>query len=349
MSDIHKNLLIVGAGLAGQSLAIHCQRAGLHVTLVDNGVNHSSRIAAGLINPLVFRRMTKSWRVDEFIPYLKEFYNSVEAESGQSFFHDLTIRRMFSNQHERELWLDKQEREEFQNYMARTTSEDDNYDKVINNFGSGRVKNAAWVDTATFLDEGRQLIGREGVILNEEFHYNDLDHLTYKGVTYSDVIFCEGYLGKRNPWFGDLPLNQTKGDTLDIRSAHIPQDESVNRKCFVLPKGDHLFKVGSTYEWNNDDPTPNEKGKKEILEKLSYLTNEELEVVEHAAGVRPTTYDRRPLMGAHPEHPHYHIFNGLGTKGYMIAPLMAKEYTEYLLGRAPLHKEVNISRTYSNR
>ena len=339
-----KHFLIVGAGLAGQSVAIHLLRAGQKVSVVDNGVNHSSIIAAGMVNPLVFRRMTKSWRVDEFTPYLKEFYQSIENICGKPVFRPITIRRMFSNEHERELWLDKQEREEFQSYMEKVTQEDIDFNKVINNFGSGRVKNAGWVNTDVFLNECKNIIRKDGEIIELQFEYKDLDHLTYQGEEYSDIIFCEGYMGKYNPWFGHLPLNQTKGDTLDIRSKQIPENESVNRKCFVLPLGENRFKVGSTYQWHTSDPTPNEEGKNAILEKLSFLIDEEFEILDHSAGVRPTTYDRRPLIGSHPEHPNYHIFNGLGTKGYMLAPLLAKEFCDYLLLEKPLHKEVNISR-----
>lgn len=345
-----KKILIVGAGLSGLCLARHFQHEDWKVTLVDNGVNHSSAVAAGMINPIVFRRMNKSWRVDEFNPYLKDFYNGIADECGKTIYRPITIRRMFSNQHERDLWLDKQEREEYTNYLSKTTPEDDNFNKVINNFGSGRVKNSGWVDTATFLEETKSLIQKNGgAIINESFEYKDLHHLDYKGQIYTDVVFCEGYLGKHNPWFGELPLNQTKGDTLDIRSKKIPENESVNRKCFILPLGDQCFKVGSTYHWHNDDPTPTEEGKQMILEKMSYLVDEEFEILDHAAGVRPTTYDRRPLIGTHPEHVNYHIFNGLGTKGYMLAPLLAKEFTTYLKGTGELNPEVNITRVYPGR
>jgi glycine/D-amino acid oxidase-like deaminating enzyme len=345
-----KNILIVGAGLSGLCLARHFLEEKWRVTLVDNGVNHSSAIAAGMVNPLVFRRMNKSWRVDEFSPYLKDFYDKIENECGKPIYRPITIRRMFSNEHERELWLDKQEQEDYANYMTKTTPKDDAFDKVINNFGSGRVKNAGWVDTAVFLAETKKLIKKNGgQLIDESFDYKDLHHLSYNDVEYSDVVFCEGYLGKHNPWFGDLPLNQTKGDTLDIRSEKIPEDESVNRKCFILPLGNKTFKVGSTYHWHNDDPTPTEEGKNMILDKMSYLVDEEFEILDHAAGVRPTTYDRRPLIGTHPEHPYYHIFNGLGTKGYMLAPLLCKEFTDYLKGEGELNEEVNISRVYPGR
>lgn len=90
-----QKILVVGGGLAGSSLSFQLSRMGCKVTLIDSGVNVSSRVAAGMINPLVFRRMTKSWRVDEFIPYAVDFYQSIEQLTNSSFFHPVTIRRFF--------------------------------------------------------------------------------------------------------------------------------------------------------------------------------------------------------------------------------------------------------------
>ena len=148
----------------------------------------------------------------------------------------------------------------------------------------------------------------------------------------------------KNPWFKHLPVGQTKGDVLTIKSSMLPEDESVNRKCFVLPLGNHEFRTGSTYEWDSVDLTPSMEAKKEILEHLSYLTKKEPEVINHDTGIRPTSLDRRPIFGTHPSHEHYHIFNGLGAKGFMICPLLSDEFSEYLLSNVPLSKEVDLKR-----
>lgn len=336
--------LIVGAGLSGVLVSFHLIQKGAKVTLVDKGVNHSSAIAAGMINPLVFRHMTKGWRVDDCIPYLHEFYPELEKVTGASFFHPIQIRRMFSSERGRDLWLKKQLREDFAPYMHEITKEDDAYDQVKNDFGSARLKQAAYVDTAVFLSEMKKWIAENAEFFEKDFDYHLLQGTKYEGVNYDHIIFCEGYLGVHNPWFGYLPLNQTKGETLNIESTAIPQDESVNRKCFILPLGNHQFKVGSTYVWHTATTNPTEEGKNEILQKMSYLTDAPLKVVGHAAGVRPTVDDRRPLIGTHADHPNYHIFNGLGTKGYLLAPLLSNEFVDYLVDGQELLAEVDIRR-----
>ena len=41
------------------------------------------------------------------------------------------------------------------------------------------------------------------------------------------------------------------------------------------------------------------------------------------------------------------IFNGLGTKGYMIGPLLAKEFVDYLLEGNELDQEVKLERFFN--
>jgi glycine/D-amino acid oxidase-like deaminating enzyme len=195
----------------------------------------------------------------------------------------------------------------------------------------------------------KKWIQEKGTLITQQPDYSALNGTSFNGVAYDDVIFCEGYLGKENPWFGSLPLNQTKGETLTIKSDGIPEDESVNRKCFILPLGNQQFKVGSTYEWHTSTLNTTEKGREEILEKAAYLTNAKIEVIDQAVGIRPTVIDRRPLIGTHPEHKNYHIFNGLGTKGYMLAPTLSREFIAYLLDGTALDAEVNIDRFASNK
>lgn len=338
------HFLIVGAGLAGTCLSLHLLRSGARVTLVDSGVNHSSLIAAGMINPLVFRRMTKSWRIDEFMPYLTSFYRSVETESRTSFFHPVRIRRLFSHEQERDFWLKKQDLPDFEPYMEKHAPEDDAYSGTPNTWGSGRVKQAAYVDVHRFLPAIKALVAQEGTLLNTTLSYTEIEGAQFRETEYDGIVFCEGYLGKNNPWFRHLPLGQTKGETLLIRTPELPETESLNRKCFVLPLGDHRFKVGATYQWNDSSLNTTEEGREVLLEKLRSIYPKEPEILLQEAGVRPTTADRRPLMGTHNEFPKYHIFNGLGTKGYMTAPLLSREFCDYLLHGTPLHPEVCITR-----
>jgi glycine/D-amino acid oxidase-like deaminating enzyme len=340
------NALIVGGGIAGISTAIQLIKRGVSVTLVDPGVNQSTAVAAGLINPIVFRRTTKSWRADDFIPYLKGFYQELEIESQTKFFHPLKIRRVFSSNQERNDWKKKQVRVDYQQFLEQINTPDDNYNLVACPFGSARLANCFWVNSLEFMRGGKSFIEKKGTWKNEPFQFPlyDASSKTYLGETYTCVIFCEGYQVKNNPLFNSLAISPTKGQVLTIESPLIPEDESLNRKCFILPLGENRFKIGSTYEWENSDNSITEEGKQLILENLRVLIEETPHVIGQEAGIRPTTIDRRPFIGEHTSFKGNYIFNGLGTKGYMIAPLLSQELTALLLDGIELDPEVAVYR-----
>jgi len=105
-----------------------------------------------------------------------------------------------------------------------------------------------------------------------------------------------------------------------------------------------MFRVGSTYEWGTTDPNPTQDKRLDLEEKLRNILQVPFTVVLHEAGVRPTVLDRRPLIGLHPRHQALGIFNGLGTKGVLMAPLQAKEFVSFLLDGASLSPEASIQR-----
>lgn len=325
------------------TLAMHLIERGQAVSIIDSGENHSSAVAAGLINPVVFRRMAKSWRVDDFLPYALDFYKKLENATGITVFNPIRIRRLFSHQQERDFWLRYQNDPGYMDYLEPLNSDDDAYHKAINQYGTGRVKGGGICHPEAFMQAGNQLLSATAIYLKGEFYHEQLNHTTYQGVRYTDIVFCEGYRLVDNPWFKQLPLIQTKGEMLIIQ-ADLPRDESLNRKCFILPQADQTFRVGSTYMWHTADLNPSERGKDMILENLAYVTNQEIEIIDQQVGIRPTTHDRRPFIGSHPEIKSYHLFNGMGTKGYLNAPLLAKEFVGHLLDGIALDSEVSINR-----
>jgi len=60
--------------------------------------------------------------------------------------------------------------------------------------------------------------------------------------------------------------------------------------------------------------------------------------------MRPTTPDRKPILGVHPQHAQAVVFNGLGTKGVSLAPYFSGVLAEALENDAPINKEVDIDR-----
>lgn len=339
-------ILIVGAGLAGYTAAHHLLAHRAEITIIDSGKNVSSSVAAGIINPIVFRRTTLSWRLKELLEFGYPFYQNLEQKLNASFFHQIPIRRLFSHEQEREAWEKRQTQEDFQPYLKTLSDEDLNFPMEQNTFGTGVVLQAATIDSKVFLKANKAFFEEKGILETALFDYSKLDPSegTYEGKTYDYVLFCEGKDGLYNPYFSYLPLTQTKGEILTINLENLSQKESLNRKCFLMPQPNGTWKTGSNYVWDIDDSQPTESAKQEILKNLESITSKKPEIVLHEAGVRPTVDDRRPLLGKHPEFPKLAIANGLGAKGFMTAPLVVKELIEHMLTDSFLHPEATIHR-----
>lgn len=341
-----KKILIVGAGLAGICVARRLHEKQFNFKIIDQGTNESSQVAAGIINPLVFRRTTKSWRVDEFLPVAVDFYTNLSRCWGNNYYEPIPIRRAFSHQQEKETWLERQNWGDYVPYMKTIDEKDDNFTGVKNTFGTGVVLQAAYIRTTEFLNDAKSWFSKNKLLLEKTFKYEDLNPVEgiFEGEKYDFIIFCEGYRGIDNPFFNYLPLEATKGEILTVESEEITNEELLNRKCFILPLGENQFKVGATYTWRSPNTDLTSAARDLLFDQANTLVEAKMKIIDHQAGVRPTVLDRRPLLGTHPVYPKLKIFNGLGAKGYMMAPLLSQEFVTSLESISFLNQEVDIAR-----
>ena len=146
-----------------------------------------------------------------------------------------------------------------------------------------------------------------------------------------------------NPFFNYLPHNFCKGEIIIVESPDFP-NKLINKGCFVYPLGKHRFIVGSSYNHQNLDYKCTVDGKNELLKKVATLGDFEFKIIDQKAGVRPTTKDRRPLIGKHPTFENMYIFNGLGSKGVMLAPFLSAQLIDSILTGSTIDPEADISR-----
>lgn len=346
------NYIIVGQGLAGTILAHTLLNQNKTITVIDSPhLSKTSKVAAGLYNPIVFKRLVKSWLAEELLDLMDEFYPKAEELLNAKFYLKKKIVKPFSEEHEKVLWL-KKTGEDIGKYLSKTIETGFLTDVIHNPIGTGEVIKAGNIDTNVFLDKSRDYFKANNILLEEEINYDLLtiseNSVNYKGTTANKLIFCEGHKATSNPYFNWLPFKLTKGETLIVRIPELHQQNAdskvLNKGVFILPLGDGLYKAGATYEWEDLTETPTEKGKLFLIEQLRKLLKVPFEIIDHQAGIRPTVKDRRPLIGLHPDYPSLGVFNGLGTKGVMLAPYFAKQFADYLESGIPMNKEVNIER-----
>jgi glycine/D-amino acid oxidase-like deaminating enzyme len=330
---------IVGAGLAGTVLAWQFLKRNIPFSLIDAGENQSTTTAAGVVNPIVFKRLTKSWKADELLPYAGGFYTELEDKLGIELLLRKNLLRIFASVEEENNWSVKEGDDRFTTYLDRP----DNLEitGVNQQYGAGLVKTIGHLKTTIFLEESHRYFQSLGYLVEKRsFDYDEVD-------ANKQYIFCEGVAVQNNPYFTFLPLKPTHGEVLIIRSTTLKVNHIVNGNMFIQPLENDLFKLGATYNWELNEPICTEEGKADLLERFEQFVDCEYEVVDQLAGIRPTVKDRRPLIGSHPQKENLHVFNGMGTKGVMIAPFFANQFADALLGVAPLDKEVDIRRFWT--
>ncbi len=342
------DFLIVGQGIAGSVMAITLIEKGYTVCVIDKpNLSLSSKVAAGIWNPVVFKRLAKSWLADEVVPELEKFYSSFENTSNTSFLFRRHIIKPFTETQEQQFWIKKAESDntflDKEVYSNLSISEND----VIESYS--KVLLAGNIDLRVFLNEVQVYLKQKNALVEEQFEYHDLifneEKITYKSIESKQIIFCEGYLISENPLFNFIPLKPAKGEILTIECKELELTTDIlNKGIFILPLGNHQFKIGATYEWQELNDTPTDKRKLELETKLQAVLHIPYTIINHEAGVRPSVIDRRPVIGKHPIHKNCFVFNGFGTKAVMLAPYFANQLCDFIQFNKPLHPEVNCSR-----
>jgi glycine oxidase len=345
------DFIVVGRGLAASVIAHALHKKQLTFKII--GLPHLSRsslVAAGIWNPIVFKRLTKSWLADQTIPFLNEFYKSCEDLSGEKFITQRNLVKPFAEEQEKQLWQ-KKAKNELADFLDETiyTNTGTAFNGCLIPRQYGLVKQAGSIDLPVFLKASDAVF--KDVLVSEEFNFDALkieeDKILYKNIASKNIIFCEGHLVKNNPYFNWVPLKPVKGEVLSLQSAELVLNNSVlNKNGFIMDLGKNTYKAGATYEWSDLEETPTVKGLEELELKLKQLISSPYDVLIHEAGIRPSSIDRRPITGPHPNFKNLFIFNGLGTKGVMLAPYFANNFVNFYLQKQALNAETDVKRFY---
>ncbi|MGZ9734204.1 NAD(P)/FAD-dependent oxidoreductase [Flavobacterium sp. GNP002] len=339
--------LIVGSGLAGISFAEVALRNDKSILVLDNNSQNSSKIAGGLYNPVILKRFSEVWQAQEQLAIMNEFYTFLEEKLNCKIDFKSPILRKFFSVEEQNNWFTASDKVALAPFLS-TQLISKKYVGIDSPYGYGEVLQTGYVDTALLLNKYREYLKENNLFQEEAFDYDDLqiesDGVRYKDIHAKHIIFAEGFGMHANPYFNQLPLDGTKGELFIIKAPKLDLDVIVNTSVFILPLGNDLFKVGATYNWKDKTDLPTEEGKTELVTRIKEIISCDFEIIEHFAGVRPTVKDRRPLVGTHQNYELIHILNGLGTRGVMLGPAMAKALFENIENQVPLNKEIDINR-----
>jgi glycine oxidase len=345
------DFIIVGSGLAGIAFADTALLHGKSIVVFDNASQTSSKVAAGLYNPVILKRFTAIYQAQHQLDVMEEFYRRVESRLEAQLIYPMPTLRKFFSAEEQNNWFAASDKPGLSDFLS-TRIISRNYAGIESPFGYGEVLQTGYVNTSLLVRLYKEFLSSTDSLISTQFDHSKLsispDRIQYEGVSARRIVFAEGFGMHSNPLFNYLPLDGTKGELLVIKAPGLGLDVIVNTNVFILPLGDGLFKVGATYNWTDKTEAPTHEGQLELIARIREIITCDFEIVEHLAGVRPTVKDRKPLIGTHHLHKNVHLLNGLGTRGVMLGPAMAAELFEHIETGNALPKEIDIKRFTSS-
>ena len=339
--------IIVGCGLAGIAFCEQLKANNKTFIVYDNNSQFSSTVAGGLYNPVVLKRFTPVWKSNEQLELAIPTYNAIEQELNITLDYKIPVYRLFNSIEEQNNWFTASDKNNLSKWLS-TSMVKNNNPFIDAPYGFGEVLNTGRIDSNTLIKAYKENLRNSGKFIEETFKYDELiikeDTVKLNEISANNVVFAEGFGIKSNPFFKYLPLKGTKGELLVINAPDLKIDFVLKSSVFLIPLGENNYIVGSTYNWTDKSNSTTKEARQELLEKLSSFINCEFQVIEQVAGIRPTVIDRRPLVGNHQKFKNLFVLNGLGTRGVMIAPYIAKQLYNYIENDYELESEIDIRR-----
>lgn len=340
--------IIVGLGIAGISFCEQLRKNHKTFIVFDPELDAATTVAGGVINPTVLKRFTAVWNVHQFLPPAFPFYQAISERLEIPFVETTELHRIFNSVEEQNNWMVASDSHRLSPFLSSELI-DNNNPSIEAPFGFGAVQEVFRIDTPSLTKAYREELLQADALVPEAFEHAMLeDHGSY--FRYGDhqarkVVFAEGSGVVYNPFFKMNCLIPKKGEYIWVKAPQLRLKSILKGSLFVIPQGDDQYKVGATFDHHGTEPTITEQGRQELEEGLRKIVNSPFEVVDQVAGMRPTVKDRRPLLGSL-EHERIYFFNGLGTRGLLMAPLLSKLLYEFTENNKPLANDINIKRYF---
>ncbi len=339
--------IVVGFGLSGLSFVEQLEYHGKSYKVYENYSQKSSRVAGGLFNPVILKRFTLAWQGCKHIEEAVPFYKNIEAKLQQSFVTRLPILRRFNSIEEQNAWFEACDKPFLNRFLSLDLIRNTNPALDIP-YQFGKVEHTGRVNIEEMLSSYVRYLKTNNNFVNASFEYNKVivkeDGVEYDGIKAKNIVFAEGFGVKSNPFFKYLPLYGNKGEYILIKSKALKLQEAIKSSIFIIPLREDVYKVGATYNDQDKSSEVTKAAREELREKLERFMHVEYEIIDQVAGIRPTVKDRKPLIGTHPEYQNIHILNGLGSRGILISPTVAKELYMSIEQRISLDQEIDIRR-----
>lgn len=333
--------IIVGDGYAGMFFAHRLIMAGKKFRLFSSGEKGASHVSAGIINPVVLKKFTTFWKAQEQIDMLKSTLSEISEFTGEDYFINEPVHRIFHDENERNLWLKKSETQDLKPFLSPDFEQ---LTGLENNYGTGKVLQSARVDVEGFFRGMKEFLTKNNFLVNEVFNYALLRQNFYKEFEFKNIVFCEGMGVKANPYFSEVEVLANKGHRFLLKIEGYNSMQTGKKKHFLFPTKDNLYYYGGTYDRDDAGFEVNSAATGQLKNGLEEIYPGKYAVENVDFGFRPTVKDRRPILGSHNKYINFFIFNGLGARGILNGAYFSQVLYSHIENGIPLAAEVDFRR-----
>jgi glycine/D-amino acid oxidase-like deaminating enzyme len=349
------DFLIVGAGIAGTTLALELHQRGKSIAVIDEpNPNSSSRVAAGILNPVVPKGITTTWKIDALFPAVFNYYQRWEVLLDGRFIESRNFITLHKTTDEYNQWQKRYNHPNMQPWIEPTMVPHWLPENL--NHGASNTLKAGRLNVKLFLELAKDYLINQGIRwfsepinVNSTVNKSHFDNLRLNEIEYDSIVFCQGVNGSENPLFPNLFYDPTAGDILTVSIPGLPNDCMLKRGLWLVPTENNTWLIGSNFIKGNNAHSPQIEDAEQLLSQIRSWIPFPIELIAHKRGIRPTVQNRRPYLGQSPlpGMSNCYIFNGLGSKGGSLCSWLAPMLADHLCFKKPLDPEVDIRRFYS--
>jgi glycine oxidase len=350
------DVVILGAGLAGACAALRLSESR-SVLVVDRGdvASGASGAGAGLVNPMMARKARPVWRCREALDALELLLD--ESDARDLFRQTGVLRPAIDQKQAEHFRVSASENRDLAEWLEPQLATV-RCPQAASPFGALWVHRGGSVSIPGFVRAClRKVVDRGGRIETgrpvHEIHERADGVVIVSGQSRwhaERALLCLGADHNMLAGIPEAPLHRIKGQTAVVETP--PELESIpclSSGVYVVP-GNRRLTVGSSFEHAFTDLRPDPSQTEKILSKATRVLPgiAPARLLEERAGVRATVpVTRLPIIGPIPAKRRTWMFNGLGSKGLLLAPLLARGLPDFLTDPAQIPREVAVDRQKS--
>ena len=215
----------------------------------DKSLASASQIAAGIINPITGKWMTKSWNIDNLLPEALETYLSIEKTLNIKILNEIPIRRYFLNINDLDRAKKRIKNPRYSTYINKINSYNEGPSVLKDSYGSIEISKGCWINLPLLLSHLEIFFLSKNLYVESYFDPNRLtkngssNRWEYDNLSSKNVIFCQGIHSLRNKYFSSLPIIPIKGEILSLKlnNVNIPNGIYYKKKWLIAENDSECY------------------------------------------------------------------------------------------------------------